>query len=68
MNQSVRSNTAGIVYSRRESIIYNSTLDVCIVVAFSHLVDLLLQLSDTNRIANHNVISKCNPSTDELKS
>ena len=68
MNQSVRSNTAGIVYSRRESIIYDSTLDVCIVVAFSHLVDVLLRLSDTNRFAKHNVISKCKPRTDELKS
>ena len=68
MKQSVRSNTAGIVYSRRESIIYNFMLDVCIVVAFSQLVDLLLRLSDPNRFANHNVISKCNPRTDELNS
>ena len=61
MNRSVRSNTAGIVYSRRESIIYNSTLDVCIVFAFLHLVDLLLRPSDTNRFANHNVIIKMQP-------
>ena len=68
MIQSVRNSTAGIAHSRRESIIYNSTLDVCIGVAFSHLVDLPFQQSDTNQFANHNVISKCNLRTDKLKS
>ena len=68
MIQSVRNNTPGIAHSRRESIIYNPTLDVCIVVAFSHPVGLPLQLSDTNRSANHNVISKCNLRPDKLKS
>ena len=68
MIQSVRNDTARIAHSRRESIIYNSTLDVCIVVAFVNLVDLPPQLSDTNQFANHNdiVISKFNLRTDKL--
>ena len=68
MIQSVRNDNAGIAHSRRESIIYNSTLDVCIAVAFVNLVDLPLQLSGTDQFGNHNVMSKFNLRTEKLMS